>query len=353
MIKSCYIHIPFCKNICSYCDFCKIFYNDLFINKYLDSLENEINTYYKGEVLDTIYIGGGTPSSLNIEDLNRLFNIINKLNKSNNLEFTIECNIEDISEDKLKLFTDNGINRLSIGIESFNEDNLRFMDRPSIDLDKIYLAKKYFDNINIDLIYALPNETLDILNSDLDKVLDLDVKHISIYSLIVEPNTKIKDITPIDEDLDYEMYKLICNRLSNYNHYEVSNFAKEGYESKHNLTYWNNNEYYGFGLGASGYINNIRYTNTRSINHYIKNEYNREEEILLPEDKEKYELILGFRKLDGIDLLEYKQKYNKDLLDNPKIKELINDNKLIIKDNRLFISEEYIYLQNSLLIELI
>ena len=353
MIKSCYIHIPFCKNICSYCDFCKIYYNELFINKYLDSLENEIKTFYKGDILDTIYIGGGTPSSLSINELNRLFNILKKLNRSNNIEFTIECNIEDISEDKLQLFKSNGINRLSIGVESFNEDNLKFMGRPSIDINKINLAKKYFNNINIDLIYALPNETLDILNNDLDKVLSLDVKHISIYSLIVEPNTKIKDIKPINEDIDYDMYKLICNRLKEYNHYEISNFAKEGYESKHNLTYWNNEEYYGFGLGASGYINNVRYTNTKSINHYIKNNYNRDEEVLLKEDKEKYELILGFRKLKGINLIDYKNKYNIDLLDNPKINKLLNENKLVIKDNYISIHEEYIYLQNSLLIELI
>ena len=353
MNKSCYIHIPFCKKICSYCDFCKIFYNDNFVNKYLDSLENEINTYYKNEVLETLYIGGGTPSSLSLNQLERLFTILNKLNKSETLEFTIECNIEDITEDKLILFKNNGINRLSIGIESFNEDNLKFMERPSINIDNIYLAKKYFDNINLDLIYALPNETLDILNSDLDKVLELDPEHISIYSLIIEPNTKIKDIKSIDDELDYDMYKLIYNRLSSYNHYEVSNFAKEGYESKHNLTYWNNEEYYGFGLGASGYTNDIRYTNTKSINNYIKNEYNRVEEHLTIEDKEKYELIMGFRKLRGINLDNYKNKYNKDLLENPIINKLLKENKLTVKDNYIFINEKYFYLQNNILIELI
>ena len=316
MIKSCYIHIPFCKKICTYCDFCKIFYNDIFIDKYLSSLENEIVKYYNGEILDTLYIGGGTPSSLNIKQLEKLFIILNKLNKSNNIEFTIECNIEDISKEKLELFKKNGINRLSIGVESFNEDNLKFMGRQSIDINKILLNKEYFNNINIDLIYALPNETLEILNDDLDKILDLDVNHISIYSLIIEPNTLIKDIKPIDEELDYEMYKLICNRLKDYNHYEISNFAKEGYESNHNLTYWNNEEYYGFGLGASGYIGNIRYTNTKSINHYIKNNFNREEEKLSNEDKEKYELILGFRKLKGINLIKYKNKFNIDLIKN-------------------------------------
>lgn len=353
MIKSCYIHIPFCKKICSYCDFCKIYYNELYINKYLDALENEINTYYKGELLDTLYIGGGTPSSLSLDELDRLFSILKGLNTSNNLEFTIECNIEDITEDKLKLFKDNGINRLSIGVESFDKDNLEFMNRPSIDMSKLYLAKKYFDNINIDLIYALPDETLDILNRDLDSVLELNPKHISIYSLIIENNTMIKDLEPIDDELDYQMYKLICDRLSNYNHYEISNFAISGYESKHNLTYWNNDEYYGFGMGASGYVNNIRYTNTKSINHYIKNELNRVEELLDSSDKEKYELIMGFRKISGINLDNYKKKYNKDLLDNRIINKLISENKLQIKDNNIFINKDYIYLQNEILLELI
>ncbi|MBR4351138.1 MAG: radical SAM family heme chaperone HemW [Bacilli bacterium] len=353
MIKSCYIHIPFCKKICSYCDFCKIYYNEIFINKYLDALEKEIDTYYKGELLDTLYIGGGTPSSLSLEELNRLFNILKRLNTSDKLEYTIESNIEDITEDKLKLFKNNGINRISIGVESFNEDNLKFMNRPSINLDKLNLVKKYFDNINIDLIYALPNETLDILNSDLDKVLEFNPKHISIYSLIIENNTMIRDLEPIDDELDYEMYKLICDRLSNYNHYEISNFAIPGYESKHNLTYWNNDEYYGFGMGASGYVNDIRYTNTKSINHYIKNEFNRVEEHLTLLDKEKYELIMGFRKLSGINLNTYKEKYNKDLLDNKIINKLLSDNKLQIKDNNIFINNDYIYLQNEILLELI
>ncbi len=353
MIKSCYIHIPFCKKICSYCDFCKLYYSEVFINKYLDSLENEINKYYNNDILDTLYIGGGTPSALSIEELKRLFSILDGLIKSVSLEFTIECNIEDITREKLELFKENGVNRLSIGVESFNEDNLKFMERPPIDMSKINLAKEYFDNINIDLIYALPNETLAILNSDLDNVLSLNVNHISIYSLIIEPNTKIKDISPIDEDLDYEMYKLICNRLKDYNHYEISNFSKSGYESKHNLTYWNNNEYYGFGLGASGYVNGVRYTNTKSINNYIDNKYNRSEEVLTNEDKEKYELILGFRKLSGIDLEEYKSKYNKDLLDNKVINNLLNENKLLINDNRIYINKDYIYLQNSILLELI
>ena len=267
-----YIHIPFCNSICSYCDFCKFLYNKKWVDNYLNALQKEINKNYKNELVRTIYIGGGTPSSLNIGELNKLFDIIKIFKKDKKIEFTFECNIEDINEPKLELLKNNGVNRISIGVESFNDKYLKFLGRnyKSKDImNRIDLVKKYFDNINIDLIYALPNQTLEELESDIDKFLSLDIDHISTYSLIIEPNTKlyINKTKNIDEEKDFEMYNLICNKLKNkgYNHYEISNFSKESFESKHNLIYWNNLEYYGFGAGASGYINNIRYDNTRNL----------------------------------------------------------------------------------------
>ena len=311
MIKSAYIHIPFCKNICSYCDFCKFFYNKEWIEKYLLSLECEIKKDYKNEKLKTLYIGGGTPSSLSIDELSKLFEIIKLFNLDDDYEFTIEFNIEDINEEKLKLCKDNQVNRISIGIESFNKENLVFLERKSNDVkEKIELVKEYFDNINVDLIYALPNESLDVLEEDLDNIINLDVKHISCYSLILEEHTKLfnRNIKPIEEDLDYEMYRLINKKLKNYNHYEISNYAKKGYESKHNLTYWNNEEYYGFGVGASSYIDNKRRTNSKSINKYMNKIYRYEEEYIGQKDRISYELILGFRKLKGINIYEFKKK---------------------------------------------
>ena len=357
MVKSAYIHIPFCKNICSYCDFCKFFYKKEWINDYLESLEQEINNKYKGEVLNTIYIGGGTPSSLSIDELKKLFSIIDIFKLNDNYEYTIEFNIEDINKEKLQLCKDNNINRISIGVESFNKDNLEFLGR-NIDVDieeKINLVKKYFDNINIDLIYALPNQTIDELNEDLNKFLKLDIPHISCYSLILEEHTKLHNmnIKPIDEDLDYDMYKLINNRLKDYNHYEISNYSKDGYESKANLTYWNNDEYYGFGVGASGYINNIRYTNSKNIINYMKKIYKRNEETISLDDKMSYELILGFRKIKGINKIDFKKKYNKDLLDLYNIKELLNKNMLILKDNYISINKDYLYMSNEILINFI
>lgn len=359
--KSVYIHIPFCDSICSYCDFCKFIKNEEWINKYLDVLEKEINAKYKGEILDTIYIGGGTPSCLNIKELTKLFNIIKLFKKSKNCEFTFECNIENITEEKLKLLYEFGVNRLSIGIQTFDEKYLKFLNRNHKKKDiieKINLSKKIgFKNINIDLIYALPNQTLEELNNDIDEFLKLDITHISTYSLIIEPNTKvfIENYKNIDEDLDYQMYKLLCNKLKDkgYNHYEISNFAKGGYESKHNLTYWNNNEYYGFGLGASGYINNIRYDNTRNFNKYLNNEYVKESHKLDKIETIENEFILGFRKINGIDKKTFKTKYNKDIKSIEVVNKLLRENKLLEDKKNIYINPNYIYVSNDVLIEFI
>ena len=356
MVKSAYIHIPFCKKICSYCDFCKFIYNKSWISNYLESLENEININYKKEVLDTIYIGGGTPSSLDINELNILFEIVSILKKSDNYEFTIEFNVEDITEEKLLLCTKYGVNRISIGVESFLKNELDFLGRNNDNtIDKIKLAKKYFDNINVDLIYALPNQTLEDLEKNLDILLELDVSHISCYSLIIEEHTLLNNmnIKNIDEDLDYEMYMLINKKLNNYNHYEISNYAKEGYESKHNLTYWNNEEYYGFGISASSYLDNIRRTNSKNILNYMNKIYKYEEEVLTKKDKISLELILGFRKIKGINIKEFKKKYNEDIIDQYNIKELLDEGKLEIKDDYIFISSKYIYVENEILINFI
>ena len=286
MTNSVYIHIPFCNHICSYCDFCKIYYNEKLVDKYLNELDKEIKNRYNNEVINTIYIGGGTPSSLDINQLKRLFETIKVFN-TKDLEFTIECNIENITEEKMALFKQCGINRVSIGVQTLNDKHIKFLNRFHNKTDvknKIELAKKYINNINIDLIYAIPGETLEELSQDLDFIIDLDINHISAYSLIIEEHTKlfIYKVTNIDEEMDFEMYKLICKKLkeNGYNHYEISNYSKKGYESKHNLVYWNNQMYYGFGLGASGYINNVRYENTRSINKYLSSNYIFDEHIL-------------------------------------------------------------------------
>lgn len=361
MITSAYIHIPFCEHICSYCDFCKMFYNEELVNKYLDSLELEIKDNYKNELLKTLYIGGGTPSSLSINNLKKLMKIIKIFKLDDNYEFTIEVNPENIDEEKLLLFKENGINRISIGIESTNNKFLNYLGRCydfNIVKDKIKLIKKIgIENINVDLIYALNNETIKDLKKDLDNILSLDIKHISTYSLEIHNNTVlgIKNEKSINDELDREMYDFICDYLSKkeFNHYEISNFSKKGYESRHNLVYWSNKYYYGFGLGASGYINNIRYTNTRSIRDYLNNQRIIYKEELNDEDIITYELILGFRLINGINKNDFEEKYHKKLISQRNIEDLINK-KLLINDlENIKINKDYLYIENSILEKLI
>ena len=360
-MKSCYIHIPFCDNICTYCDFCKLKYNEDWVNRYLDSLENEIRNYYKGEKIRTLYIGGGTPSVLNIDELNRLFEIISLLNLEELEEYTFECNIESITNEKLILLKKNNVNRLSIGIQTFNPKFIKLLGRKhSIDevFDKIEMAKMIgFDNINVDLMYALPNETIEDLESDVDNILKLNVEHISCYSLMIEENTKlfIDKVKPIDEDIDYEMFKYIEKRLENreYNHYEISNYSKKGYESKHNLTYWNNDYYYGFGLSSSGYLENYRYDNTKNLNKYLNHNYIDNITKISEDDRLKYELILGFRKLNGINKKEFEEKFNKSIYEVPNINELLSNGMLIEDEDNIFISDEWIYKSNEILVKFV
>ena len=356
-MMSCYIHIPFCEKICSYCDFCKMFYNENIVDNYLEQLEKEIRTLYKGEELRTIYIGGGTPSCLSVKQLEKLFEIINLFKKNNNVEFTIECNFSNTTIEKLELFKKYGINRISFGLETTNSKQLKFLERKenSEKTKKIIsLCKKLgFDNINVDLMYALPGETIDDLKCDLDFIKSLDIEHVSCYSLIVEDHTKlgIKNTENIDGDLDYQMYLEICKFMSDngFNHYEISNYSKKGYESKHNLVYWNNDKYYGFGLGASGYIDNRRTTNTRSISNYLKGKYLLEEEILEKDDLIYYEIILNLRKSSGIDLEKLYSLYNVKL----DYTELVNLGLLKLDENKLYIPEDKWYISNEIIIRLL
>lgn len=355
-MNSIYIHIPFCNTICSYCDFCKQFYNKELVDKYLDELKIEIKNNYKGELIKTIYVGGGTPSCLDMGELKKLFSIIELFKLDKNYELTIECN-PDVNKEKIDLFKKNKVNRISIGVETINEKyyNLlnRFNDKDNIRNIINYIKSIGIDNINVDLMYALPNETINDLNDDLEFIKSLDVPHISTYSLIIEEHTKlyIDKTKYIDEDIDSNMYEFIINSLTDYNHYEISNFSKKGYESKHNLTYWDNEHYYGFGVGASGYIGNIRYDNTKSITNYLNKKYRINEEILNINDIIEYELILGFRKLEGINIDEFNKKYNLDLV---KIcSKLIEENKLINENNYIKMNPDYLYIQNSILVELV
>ena len=355
-----YIHIPFCSSICSYCDFPKVLYCKQYINKYLECLEDEINSRYKKEIVKSICVGGGTPTSLDYFELEKLLNITSIFNKDKDIEFTIESNVECLDIDKIKLLSKYDVNRVSLGVQSFDDNILNELNRHHTK-DDVYrvvndLKENNINNINIDLIYGV-NDNIEILKKDIDCFIDLDIPHISCYSLIIEDNTLfgINNRKYIDDNIDYEMYNYIEDKLTsnNYIHYEVSNYCRDNFQSRHNINYWNNGYYYGFGMGSVSYIDNYRITNTRNLSKYLNNEYidsNIYEDI---DTRISNTLILGLRKTSGINVLEFNKKYNKDIIDLYNIKELINDDKLIFKDNYLYINPKYFYLSNEILINFI
>ncbi len=330
-----------------------MYYNDLFFNTYYEKLLREVDIYqdYLNNTFKTIYIGGGSPSSIGINNLEKILKVLD-LKKEEDYEFTVELMPLDITEELLLLLKKYHVNRISIGVETVNPKYQKLIKRvvkKEVLTDKINLAKKYFDNINLDLIYAFKDETLEEVDEDINYLLSIDVEHISTYSLILENNTYLKYVNyqEIDDSISSQMYFYIKQKLEEfgYKHYELSNYAKEKV-SKHNLVYWNNEEYLGLGLSASGYIENIRYTNTRNLDKYP---FVKEEEYLNNKDKMTYFMILGLRKIDGISIKRFKELFNKDIYEVYDIKYLLNKEYLILKDDNLYINPKYLYVSNSIL----
>ena len=355
-----YIHIPFCSNICKYCDFPKLLYDKKYVNKYLDALEKEIINRYKGELVKTIYIGGGTPTSLDCNELKRLLNITNIFNREDKIEFTIESNVESLDIDKLAILKENGVNRISLGVQSFNNNTLIELNRKHTKEMVFEVVKNIknigIDNISIDYIYGI-NENMQELQAGIDKFLELDIPHISCYSLIIEENTVfgINNRNYIDQEKDLKMYKYIEKKLivNGYNHYEISNYSKEEYKSIHNLNYWNNGYYYGFGMGSVSYLDDYRISNTKNLSKYLNYEYLDNNIYENKETRISNTIILGLRKIDGINIEEFNSRFNTNLLDLYNIKDLIKEEKLVVRNNQLFISSKYIYMENDILINFI
>lgn len=355
-----YIHIPFCSHICSYCDFPKMLYDHKFCLKYLDALEREIKERYLGEEVVSLYIGGGTPTSLSEKEFERLLQITRLFKKSSSVEFTVESNVEGLSNEKIRLIKKYGVNRVSLGVQSFHDDTLKILGR-NHDVKMVRevvssLKKAGIFNISIDYIYGV-SDCLKEVEEDIETFLALDVPHFSAYSLIIEENTlfSIQKRKYIDEEKEYQMYQMIEKILikNHYQHYEISNYGKKGYFSLHNLNYWNNGCYYGFGLGAVSYLNHVRISNTLNLGEYIKGNYRKEE---IEEDikvRISNEFILGLRKIEGIDATIFFQKYHLNILHIPCVLDLIEEKKLIYQNHHLFISPKYLYLSNEILINFI
>ncbi|MGT2911916.1 radical SAM family heme chaperone HemW [Streptococcus cameli] len=324
--SSAYIHIPFCTQICYYCDFSKVFIKNQPVDEYLEALISEVK-WYDLPALRTLYIGGGTPSALSAEQLDYLLTNLEKvLDLSQLEEFTIEANPGDLTEDKIAVLQKSKCNRVSLGVQTFDNKMLKRIGR-SHNESQIYetidaLKAAGFYNISIDLIYALPGQTMEQVVDNVAKALALDIPHMSLYSLILENHTVFMNrqkrgrLHLPNEDVESEMFEYILQELekNGFEHYEISNFTKPGFESRHNLMYWDNSEYYGLGAGASGYLNGMRYRNRGPIQHYLKSIREKQharlhEEILTLKEQMEEEMFLGLRKKTGISMSRFNEKF--------------------------------------------
>ena len=362
-----YIHIPFCKQKCYYCDFTSFCGKDNLIEKYVEALKKEIELENIKSKITTVYIGGGTPSYIDSKYIKQIINKVKEKNISSSAEITIEVNPGTVTEEKLRDYKDCGINRLSIGLQTTQDVLLKEIGRIhdfAEFLNTYQLARKIgFNNINVDLILGLPNQRIVDLKESLSKIIELNPEHISVYSLIVEENTPIskmiekRELVLPDEELERNMYWYVKNTLEieGYEHYEISNFARSGYCSKHNMNCWEQQEYIGFGIAAHSYRDITRYSNTENIEEYIKNlsqnspERNRTiHEIQKLEDTEKEFMLLGLRKIDGIQISEFKNRFG----DNPiylyrnELKKLSDEKLIKIDDDQIKLTNKGIDLAN-------
>ena len=358
--KALYIHIPFCQKICDYCDFTKLQYFRIFAEQYIVSLEKELKSYHIDHQLETIYAGGGTPTALDDDLFEKLLIIIDKY-RHGVLEYTFEANPESLSDNKLKLMKEHGVSRLSIGVESTNDKILASIGRNHTFEDvqtAIKRAKSYGHvNINVDLIIGLPHVSKALLQKDLERILSLDVQHISCYSLTVHPNTKffIDKINEPDSDTAREMYDIVEKTLKEkgFVHYEISNWAKPGYESKHNFIYWKDEQYYGVGLGASGFIKNKRYVNTKNITEYNKGHYRYEEEDVGLDDDKTYFIMLNLRTVRGLIFKEYEERFKENFFEKHQktICELEKENLILVSDDKIVATYEGMMILDQIILK--
>ena len=371
-----YIHIPFCVTKCKYCDFnsFKIDLNEKI--KYLNYLGEEMKLYkeeIKNREIDSVFVGGGTPSILNENEINILFEKIKEnFNIKSNAEITMECNPGTLTLNKLKAMKKSGVNRLSIGLQAVQNHHLKYIGRIHTfeEFEKNYHDAKQmgFDNINIDLMYALPNQSREDWMESLEKVVKLNPTHISAYSLILEENTELfkmyerDEFNLLDENTDIEMYEYTIDYLKShgYNQYEISNYAKDNFECKHNVLYWKCEEYVGIGASASGYFNGIRYNNICELDNYEKmilegeKPIEWEEKLSIKEEIEE-SIFLGLRMNEGIQISDFKEKYNFDFEKEYKNEiEKLSKMELIEIDNNLMkLTQKGREISNSIFVEFI
>ncbi len=333
MARGVYIHIPFCHQICNYCDFNKVFFKNQPVDEYIEALGKEMKMAVERKPeaftnVETVFLGGGTPTALSAKQITRLLELIRTyIPMKNVVEFSSEANPDELSEEKLKALLDGGVNRLSMGVQSFDQDLLKKIGRTHSNAhvyETIALAKKVgFTNISIDLMYGLPHQTMEQWKETLKQAFALELPHYSAYSLIVEPKTifyiqyaKGRLALPT-EDLEADMYDVLMKEMEAHDlaQYEISNFAKPGFASIHNKIYWDNDEYAGFGAGAHGYVDRVRYSNHGPIKKYIEAVESGHlpiihEHEVTPLEQLEEQMFLGLRKVDGVEATAFEQKFH-------------------------------------------
>ena len=362
---SAYVHIPFCTQICYYCDFSKVFIKNQPVDSYLEHLLEEFCSY-DIQKLRTLYIGGGTPTALSASQLEVLLKgLTENLDLSVLEELTIEANPGDLDADKIAVLKNSAVNRVSLGVQTFDNKMLKKIGRSHLEkdiyenIDRLKLAG--FDNISIDLIYALPGQTMEQVKENVAKAIGLDIPHMSLYSLILENHTVFmnrmrRGKLPLPkEELEAEMFEYIIAELerAGFEHYEISNFSKSGFESRHNLMYWDNAEYYGIGAGASGYVNGIRYKNHGPIRHYLSavEEGNARitEEHLSQKEQMEEEMFLGLRKKSGVSMARFEEKFGRsfDELYDEIVRDLVQKGLMQIEGDRVRMTKRGLFLGDT------
>lgn len=361
-----YIHIPFCVSKCRYCDFLSMPYDYDVREQYTMSLCKEIERFAKEHadeyVVNSVFFGGGTPSILEPELFEKIISTVRDNFKMNtDSEITIECNPGTVTYDKLGTYKENGVNRISFGLQSANDSELKALGRIHTFSDFMdsydNALKAGFNNINVDIMSELPSQGIEGYRNTLEKVLSLDIKHISAYSLIIEEGTPFFEMNekgllklPSEED-ERQMYYMTEELLAKngFHRYEISNYARDGYECRHNKIYWERGEYVGFGLGAASLISDIRYSNTRDMKEYLEDfSSGRENEILSLEDKMSEFMFLGLRMTKGIEISEFERQFKSDIYDifGSEIKKHVGNGLLVEKEGRLMLTGKGFDLSN-------
>lgn len=359
---SIYIHIPFCESRCHYCDFCSSLLEGSNVEKYFKYLRKEIKLqedFLRDKIIDTVFIGGGTPSSVDPKFIKEIMEDLSAFEFSKDIEVTIESNPNSLTLEKAKTYFSSGINRISIGAQSFNEEILKRIGRIH-KKDDIYRAIENarsagFENINLDLMLALPGQKFSDIEESIREVEKLKLPHISYYSLILEEGTKLyrdHEKSPLafpNEDEDRKMYHYVVNKLEKIGlkQYEISNFAKEGYECRHNMSYWKLRDYISFGLSASSNIGNLRYTNFYDFKDYYEALEKNKSPIVFSENLSKTDrmnefVMMGLRLNSGVDLDEFNEKFNENFLKiyEQEIEKNLKSDLIILDDNNLKLTEK-------------